>query len=763
MENVESKETVVMDLWLNRFVYKSDYFSVVSMYEDKSYDSITVTGCVPELDKSLLYRVRALEKEDKKYGKQFEIVNIYPLVDLENEKKMKSFFDEIVTNKQFENIFDKYSIKEFINLLDNGKLEELTEIKGIGFKTAENILNKYEKNIKYLSFFSQLAKYNLNFNMIKKIYDSYKNSNEALECIKNNPYSLIYDVKGIGFDTAEKIAEKVGIKYDSVERMEGIIYHVLMQNSDLGNTYITQSQLLSDIIPFVSKVKDKSLLTNIIKKSLYNLEKKEKIIFTNERSRVSTMENFSLETKISNKLKEMMKSKSIVDVDIKDINKKIEEIQEEKHIQYTDEQKEAIKMSLTSNVMTLVGGAGTGKTTTLMGILGLFNKDDVAMCSLSGKAASRMSETTNFPSYTIHRLLVVKDGKFVYNEEKQLPNSIIIIDEVSMIGLNLFWDLIKSIKNGSKLVLIGDEGQLEAIGTGNLFKNVIESNLIPTVKLTKIHRQAQKSAIITKSWDIRNKVQIVESDYNGSQVFGELKDFILSCNDDSNKILNNAFYLYKGFYNKTNDIKKVQIVTPLKERGSISTKSFNTICQAYINPKDTNKKEITVGDKKSYILRVGDRVINKKNFYSRELMPNTDKSKYPMLKPNDKITDVFNGYQGILIDIVYSQTKKDEVESIVVDFDMCGIVSFSKEDIKNIELGYACTVHSFQGSQCDYVVFVFDFGAFTLLTKEMVYTGITRASKVCALCTNAEALRKATITSNVQKKQTYLKELLDKE
>lgn len=385
-----------------------------------------------------------------------------------------------------------------------------------------------------------------------------------------------------------------------------------------------------------------------------------------------------------------------------------------------------------------------GKTSLVSGILETLRKYSFVQTSLSGRAASRMAEVTGQDGYTIHRLLGYPQGDkqgFKFHDENPLPYDIYIIDEISMVDAYLFYYLLRAIPSGAKLFLLGDIAQLESIGCGNIAHDMISSREIATVLLTKIHRQAAKSAIITESVKVRNGQQLIDKEWAGTETRGELQDLTLKCYSDKS---NTYYEIMKAFAEAMSDndfnIMDLQIIVPVKNNGAACTYEINNAVQEIYNPESNNKKEVTgFSNGKTYIIREGDKVMNISNNY---------KTSPP----------IYNGNIGIVKYIDYDEELDEEI--MLVDFQGIGEVKVPKSTWGSIELGYACTCHKFQGSEANHVIFGLDFTSYSLLTREMIYTGITRAKKKCDLIAQTGALRMAISKEGVSKKQTHLQQCL---
>lgn len=384
----------------------------------------------------------------------------------------------------------------------------------------------------------------------------------------------------------------------------------------------------------------------------------------------------------------------------------------------------------------------TGKSSIVSGILNVLSSYSSKQCALSGKASVNLTQSTGQEGFTIHRLLEYNpaDG-FVKNEKNPLDTHILILDELSMVDVKLFNSLVKAIPNGAKLILLGDSGQLESMGMGNLMKDIINSGVIPVVNLDKIHRQAEKSAIITNSIDVWNGKQIIDKDFVGIETRGELQDLTLDITDSKEDTAKNVMKHFKKLYPTVNDIMDLQVIVPVKERGECCVVKLNNAIQQHIrevNNCSDNEECISVGN---YELYKGDKVINVRNNYDTKT-------------PFGEECPIMNGNFGIITSI--------ENNSIIVNFEKIGEVIVTSEHLKYIELGYVATTHKLQGSGIKKVICGLDSSHYTMLSKEMLYTMLTRAKEYCVLCGDNKAIRKAVTINKTRYKQTFLEGFLKK-
>lgn len=724
--------------------YYKDQFGIIMCSIDEILEGapkldktgyVIFKGNMPEPVKGNMYNITAEYVEDPKYGDQYNILTMFSaIVFKENDVVgQKKFLASIFTQGQIESMYE--ALDNPFNVLKDGNAIELIKVKGCALKTANRWISKFNQNFYIGKIYTELEEYNLTNNMIQKLMERYKSPDLVVEKVKNNPYVLCNEVKGIGWKTADKIAMDGGLDEYSPVRIGAYMIHYLDECGENGNSWITPDELMGAIL---EELGDDTPDANITQ-AIHDLENR--LWWDNEKTKIGLKKYFSIEQKIAEELIRLRNAQS--DIKYDNWQDTIARMERRQGWEFTEEQKQGVETGLKSNVTVITGSGGTGKTTVVGGILEVLKNYSFAQCSLSGRAASRLSEVTGAEGYTIHRLLGYPKGDkngFVFHDENPLDQDIIIIDEISMIDAFLFYHLLRAIKSGAKVFLLGDPGQLESIGSGSVAYDMIQSDEIPTVTLTKIHRQAAKSAIITESIKVRNGQQLINKDWVGTEIRGELQDLILNCYSDAS----NTFYeIMKTFSidcaKERFNIMDTQVIVPIKSRGNACTYELNNAIQEIYNPKNKNKKEITAFTQgKPYILREGDKVINVVNNYK------TDPA-------------IYNGNIGIIKKIGWNEVGED---IMIIDFMGIGEVELLKDYWNNIELAYAITCHKSQGSEFPHVIFGIDFSAYALLSREMVYTGITRARKKCTLIAQSGALRMAVSKEGVSIKQTHLQQCL---
>lgn len=714
-----------------------------------------------EIDQWKNYTIIAKETEDEKRGMQYELLFIGDLINLSTVNNQKAFLKTFLSDLQITEMFKV--LENPLSTIENHDIEALKKVNGVGDYIAHCIVDRFEENKDNCEVYLELDDYGLTPKFIQKLISKYKNPHTLIEIVKNNPYKLSFDVDGIGFKTADAIAIKSGISETSPERIKGYINYLLNDLAQNGNSFITSGELTSYIfdefggkenILEVYTDEEGNITGNNIGQAISELQKKHIIILeeTDNKStrKIYLKEFYDLENEIAHHLKRIAKANNKFDY------ARWEEVvagQESKQgWKFTDEQKQGIKLGLDNQVCFITGGAGTGKSSLVSGILESLKKYSFAQTALSGKASARLQEVTGAEGYTIHRLLGFQPPMgFAFNEENPLEYDIIVLDEISLVGGEIFLSLIKAIPDGCKLIILGDMGQLESIGCMNLAHDIYYSKFITTVELTKIHRQAQKSGIILASKSINEQNPIFNKNFTGYETMGELEDMHFDIINSSKDTREKVLHYFKQYYEsgKVKSIMDVQILLPVKERGDASVFNLNQDVQDFLNPKSTLKKEIevTYSKDKAFFLREGDKVMCVKN-------------NYKLFNTRGVKTNVFNGWVGILEEI------NSYINMITIYFPIIeDRVMFSFSDIKATTiLGYASTVHKFQGSSAKYVIGALDSTTPPQMrTKELMYTLSTRAELDCTIVAQNSALFNATLTSGIKDKNTFLTDLLDNE
>ena len=698
-------------------------------------DLIVFKGQMPEPVKGFQYTIVADFESDPKWGDQYVIQSMYTAIEFGDEDDVgkKKYLSSLYTPYQVECMYK--ALEDPFEALKKRDMESLVKIKGCALKTATYWCHKFHEHYDRAKIYIELEDYNLTNNIVNRLMTTYHSPDLVIDKVKNNPYVLVNEVNGLGWKKADEIALKGGIDPLGETRVAEYIKYYLKQSGNNGMSWLTPDQLLGAILDEIGEEVEDSTIT----KAIGSLD----LWYNEDKTKIGLPYYKLLSMLIAVELLRIKNAESNFKYD--GWEKRIKELEQEQGWEFTDEQINGIKMGLENNVLVISGSAGSGKTSLVGGILAAIPDYSHVMCALSGRASARLAEVTGEIGYTIHRLLGYSGAGFKYYQDNQLGYDIYILDEISMVDAELFYYLIRAIPSGSKIIMLGDPAQLEAIGCGNVAYDMINSPEIPDILLTKIHRQAAKSAIITNSTAVRHGEQIVDKDWSGTEVRGELQDLVLDCYlDSSNSFYKVMEYFQRLYSQKDFDIMETQIIVPIKKRGTANTYTLNNDIQELYNPARDGLKEESVMTTSSglRIFRVGDKVINTVNNYKIE-------------------PTVYNGNIGIIKDITIEENEEgDETDIMIIDFVGIGRVSIPKDYWDQLDLAYAITVHKYQGSQSDNIIFNFDFASYSLLTRQLIYTGITRAKKKCYLVCQTGALRYGIAQEAISRKQTHLQDSL---
>lgn len=702
----------------------------------------TAKGSMPALNARDTYTMVAHLVEDAKYGLQYEVDLMcldYDLTDKDDQLKFFSFF---LTPTQTAALYE--NCDNPLVLLQNHDTKALMKIKGIGPVTAQRMINKYEDSKDLSLAFVRFYDLGLTKGAIEKLVHFYGSPEAAVEVIEKNPYLLIIQVPGYGWAKADAIAMSQGLAHDSDERMGAYLVHYLREQAEMnGNSWVSVEDLCV-VIDQVCDPHNDERIYELIRRNIKN----HVLYYDKETERVGLMEYRELEQQIANEILRIQRGAAHIEINPERAETIIHSVELEQGFEYTEEQRTAIWHTLNNQFSILTGSAGTGKSSAVNGIAHVLEAHNfrVAQVSLSGRAASKLTEITHIEGRTIHRLLKYdpESGKFFHNKENPLPYDIIIGDEVSMWGGEITLSLLQAIPTGAKVLFIGDTKQLEAIGLASVLTDTIKSHTMPTVQLTKIQRQQADSGIITQSLKVACGEQIVGPKTSGVEYRGVRKDFKLVTYIDSaltqSKIIDEFKELYINQHVPANDI---QVLVPMRSRGEASCRALNLAIQEIVNGTPS-VDEITVpytdgNYKYSYTYRPNDRIIIMKNNY-RTI--NIEGNKEP----------IYNGNVGYI--------KQIGPDFMIVNLTEQGDIVLGVEDYNNLSLGYAITVHKKQGDSSPYVIGAIDSSSYALMSKELLYTMITRARKYCVLIGQKKILQQAVKISRVKTKQTWLCELL---
>lgn len=749
---------------------ETNYYVLTVVAGDEVF---TATGSFHGIEKNVKTDFYGEWVEHPKFGRQFSCgywekakpVNTEDIVSYLSAKTVKGIGK--VTAKR---IVDAFGVNTW-DVLDN-HIERLLEIKGISPKKLERIKGSWQENSIRRIAFVFLLKYGVSYKLADKIYRTYEE--KTITIMSANPYKAADDVKGIGFPTADEIAEKMGIEKNSPLRIESGIKYALEQLAMKGHVFGYREQVVNEAMgKEVLDLQDKNLVSLTLSDMLAKKD------LGCEMDCIYLPQLLKAENYCAEKLKKLA---SVPAEDYlyrriwyerqrsgnPDLSVDVSGMAEELGIQYDDVQLYAIRTAAASKGMVLTGGPGTGKTTVTQGIIEVFKKFKlhILLAAPTGRAAKRASESTGMEAKTIHRLLGYSgSGTFEHNEEHPLEGDILIIDESSMIDLRLMSSLLKAVPENMRLILIGDINQLPSVGPGTVLKDIIDSGVFPVVRLTKIFRQAAESHIITNAHRINDGLFPVIDDSDPKN------DFFLEMMDKKGEKLEASEIAERTaqaiIKHLTDTIpnqyhiqpKDIQILAPMRN-GSAGTIALNKLAQEALNPEGP-----TIAFE-GYSYRKGDRVIQTKNDYEKGVFNgdigyivavNTEKE---LLKVEFLDTDKQETDSTFWLDY-WDMDEDEEEESEGLDSHGPNpYVTYSRNDLENLDPAYAITIHKSQGSEFPAVIMPFLNSHFVMLERNLLYTGVTRARKYLFLEGQRNAIYKAVKTISMLSRNSNLRSKL---
>lgn len=723
---------------ISEIVFKNEDngYTIAHLVNEK--DEIVIVGCMPTLATGESIEVEGKWVNHKIYGTQFEVNSFIPVTPSSLEGiyvYLSSGMIHGIGEKMAKRIIDKFGV-DTLNVIQNSP-ERLQEVDGIGSKKVKQIVKSYEEDRELRNIIIELSPFGITPNYCLKIYKKYKSS--AIEVINKNPYQLAEDIRGIGFKVADSIANKIGIDKNSKDRVcQGILY-TLNKSLSNGHTYLPEHILIQDSEKLLE------LKGEIIKECIMMLVYNQKIHIekVNNENLIYLMPYYLAENGVCSQIVKLSQYE-FEDLKI-DIDSEINILEEDKKIKLAEKQILAVKESINSGVLIITGGPGTGKTTTINSIIEIFenNGKSVTLAAPTGRAAKRMSETSDKEAKTIHRLLEMgfstdDDLTFFKDEEDPINSDVIIVDEVSMVDIILMYNLLRAIKLGTRVILVGDSDQLPSVGAGNVLKDMIDSNIINVVKLNEIFRQAQESMIIVNAHKINNGEPL----YLNTKE----KDFFFIRKSTNEEILNEIIGLVNErlpkFY-KVDKLKDIQVLSSMR-KGELGVTNLNIELQKYLNKKEKFKVEESFSKR---LFRVGDKVMQVKNNYTK---------KWETEDQKESGEGIYNG------DIGYVYHIDKDKKTIYVLFDQTKIVSYLYDELDEIDHSFCTTIHKSQGSEFPVVVLPITWAPPMLLSRNLLYTAVTRAKKLVVLVGDVKYLEYMIKNNRVNQRYSNLGYKLNK-
>lgn len=685
---------------------------------DKQDKELTVTGIFKELKEDLVYTLYGEYVEHFKYGMQFK-ADTYEIAAPSDKDSLIRYFSSSLfpgIGKQTATLLVNALGEEAVQIIQDNPdiLYQMTFLNENKRKSIKNGIKEFESLDDSVAFFTNLGISMRNILKIEAVYGE-----EAMQIVKSNPYQMIEDIDGIGFKSADKVAQSLAFDLEHPYRIRAVLLSSVLEICmSTGNTYVTMPKLLHHIgKEYHMHIDIEDFLAELIRDRLLICEGEHIYHHT----------QYDAEKGIAQFLSQFPFVEGDLDISF-DLEDEIKQLQENFHIVYEEKQKQAFYSFFENPFTILTGGPGTGKTTIVKGIITLYRKcfpDHKAICCApTGRAAKRLAELSEGEATTIHSLLKwdLESNTFLVNDKEPIQADLLIIDEFSMVDQWLFYHLLRACKNVSKILIIGDEDQLPSVGPGAVLKDLIASKLFSVVQLHKIFRQSQESDIVTLAYEIKNGIYENVCDKRDVTFFEcqnfEVKDHLIS--------------IVQAAYEKGYDNKDIQVLAPMYS-GVSGIDMLNNVLQKVMNPPDSHKREIKVGYR---TYREQDKVLQLKN------------------QPDDQ---VYNGDIGIILEIIYAAEDIHKQNQIVVDYDG-NIVTYSGEQIQNITHAYCISIHKAQGSEYPLVFMPVVSDYYYMLQKRLIYTGVTRAKKSLVLLGEKKAFQKAIQTQDKFSRDTTLQD-----
>ncbi|MCD8326711.1 MAG: ATP-dependent RecD-like DNA helicase [Lachnospiraceae bacterium] len=701
-------------------------------------DEITCVGTLKGLTAGETIEARGEEVAHPVYGSQFKISS-YQVVVPEDRESMRRYLASGAVKgigaALAERIVGRFGDDTFRIMEEEP--ERLAEIKGISERMAQEISAQMEEKKELRSALVYLQQYGISNTLAVRIYETYQSG--IYQLMQTNPYRLAEDIDGIGFKMADDIAARAGIQADSDYRIASGVLYVLTQAQQEGHVYLPSDLLLNraEQLLAVPASSIEPVLSNMM------MDKKLVLKRQGEQTLVYTARYYYLELNCARMLHDLNEAVEMTDTSAEAVlEKEIDAIAAEVSIELDEMQKRAVLTSIKNGLFILSGGPGTGKTTTVNMILKYFERQgmDILLAAPTGRAARRLTEATGCEARTIHRMLEVngaveesgRGARFEKNRDNPLEADVVVIDEMSMVDIHLFYSLLQAIAVGTRLIMVGDVDQLPSVGPGQVLRDLMKSGCFPVVTLRHIFRQAQTSDIVVNAHKINEGQPLILDNHS--------RDFFLLERKDVNVIYKHMLQLITQMLPKyvKADPLEIQVLTPMR-RGPLGVEQLNQVLQRYMNPPAPGKKEHLQGNT---LFREGDKVMQTKNNYQAEW---EILGKYNI--PVDKGMGIFNGDLGRVLEI------RETAGQMVVEFEEGKRVTYPFDHLEELDLAYAVTIHKSQGSEYPAVVMPLLGGPRMLFNRNLLYTGVTRAKNCVAILGSSRCVQE--MIQNVSQQERY--------
>lgn len=702
---------------VERIIFQNEEngYTVVKCKAKGYHELVTVVGLMPSVAVGSVLSLQGSWKNDGKYGPQFTVHSfeeILPVTTYGIEKYLGSGLIKGIGPIFAKKIVNTFGIETLVVIESNA--DRLLEIHGLGKTRVERVKKSWQeqKEIKNIMLF--LQSYGVSTNHATKIFKTY--GTDSINVVKENPYRLADNIWGIGFKTADTIAEKLGVAKDAAIRLRSGLLYSLNKLSEDGHCYAVSDQLFKAAARMLETTAEK------LRPVLEDMAQTGDVIVEDEAIYLPPF--YFSEIGVAKKVRNLIETTRRKRIDTAGV---IERLNTPKHggITYDEVQLEAIRTAVMHKFMVLTGGPGTGKTTTTLGIIQAFQASGLqVLCAApTGRAAKKMSEATGMEAKTIHRLLEFKPPQgYQRNAENPLEGDVLILDECSMIDIILMHNLLKAVPDDMTVIMVGDTDQLPSVGAGNVLNDIIASEVVPVVRLQRIFRQAQGSRIIMNAHRINQGKDIDITNGKASDFF-----FIESATPEEalEKIINLVATRLPGYYH-ADPIRDIQVLTPM-QRGLVGAVNLNKMLQERLNPAVAALAKPSI-NRAGIEYRLHDKVMQIKNNYDKE---------------------VFNGDIGTITDV------NVEDQELTISFDGRE-VTFERSDLDEVVLAYATTIHKSQGSEYPIVVMPFMMTHFVMLQRNLLYTAVTRAKKVLVLVGEQKAIGYAIRNQKPNERKTRL-------